>query len=87
MYFSSGSTTHFYGQPVLEARRPPPQLPGNYQPDCPGDGYLWTPGYWSYSDQGYYCGCREHGPGRLKWAICGLRDTGDIPVARMSTTL
>jgi len=39
---------------VLQAQQPPPQLPEYSQPDCPGDGYLWTPGYWSYSDQGYY---------------------------------
>jgi hypothetical protein len=43
-----------YGQPVLQAQQPPPQLPEYTQPDCPGDGYLWTPGYWSYSGAGYY---------------------------------
>ncbi len=26
----------------------PPPLPVYEQPLCPGDGYLWTPGYWSY---------------------------------------
>src|SRR5260221_4441088 len=24
------------------------------QPICPGEGYIWTPGYWSYSDDGGY---------------------------------
>jgi hypothetical protein len=43
-----------YGQPVLQASDPPPALPEYSQPDCPGDGYLWTPGYWSYAPQGYY---------------------------------
>src|SRR5271163_4204617 len=43
-----------YGQPVLQATQAPPPLPEYSQPDCPGDGYLWTPGYWSYSPQGYY---------------------------------
>ena len=43
-----------YGQPVLQAQQPPPELPEYSQPDCPGDGYLWTPGYWSYAPQGYY---------------------------------
>ncbi|MGA7382846.1 MAG: hypothetical protein WBX03_18490, partial [Terriglobales bacterium] len=43
-----------YGQPVLQAPQPPPPLPEYSQPDCPGDGYLWTPGYWSYAPQGYY---------------------------------
>jgi hypothetical protein len=28
----------------------PPELPVYEQPLCPGDGYLWTPGYWSYAD-------------------------------------
>ena len=26
----------------------PPVLPVYEQPICPGDGYLWTPGYWDY---------------------------------------
>jgi hypothetical protein len=26
----------------------PPVLPVYDQPICPGDGYLWTPGYWDY---------------------------------------
>jgi len=26
----------------------PPPLPVYNQPLCPGDGYLWTPGYWAY---------------------------------------
>jgi hypothetical protein len=32
----------------------PPALPVYVQPPCPVDGYLWTPGYWAYSDAGYY---------------------------------
>ena len=32
----------------------PPELPVYEQPLCPGDGYLWTPGYWAYSDDDYY---------------------------------
>jgi hypothetical protein len=34
----------------------PPELPVYEQPLCPGDGYLWTPGYWGYADAeaGYY---------------------------------
>jgi hypothetical protein len=24
----------------------PPAIPVYEQPLCPGDGYLWTPGYW-----------------------------------------
>ena len=32
----------------------PPALPVYEQPICPGAGYLWTPGYWGYGDDGYY---------------------------------
>jgi hypothetical protein len=32
----------------------PPVLPVYTQPLCPGDGYLWTPGYWAYGQEGYY---------------------------------
>lgn len=31
----------------------PPALPVTDQPPCPGDGYIWTPGYWAYSPNGY----------------------------------
>ncbi len=43
-----------YDEPVLQAQEPPPPLPEYSQPPCPGEGYLWTPGYWSYASQGYY---------------------------------
>jgi len=35
---------------------PPPELPVYDQPPIPGDGYLWAPGYWAWSDdiQDYY---------------------------------
>jgi hypothetical protein len=32
----------------------PPVLPVYDQPPCPGDGYIWTPGYWAYGPDGYY---------------------------------
>src|ERR1700675_2092138 len=33
----------------------PPPIPVYVQPICPGDGYIWTPGYWAYDDvDGYY---------------------------------
>ena len=34
----------------------PPALPVYVQPVCPGDNYIWTPGYWAYSedDEDYY---------------------------------
>lgn len=32
----------------------PPALPVYEQPYCPGEGYIWTPGYWAYGPDGYY---------------------------------
>jgi YXWGXW repeat-containing protein len=32
----------------------PPVLPVYQQPPCPGDGYIWTPGFWAYGPDGYY---------------------------------
>jgi hypothetical protein len=32
----------------------PPVLPVYAQPICPGEGYLWTPGYWAYGEAGYF---------------------------------
>src|SRR5450432_1843474 len=32
----------------------PPALPVYEQPVCPGDGYLWTPGYWAWDGDDYY---------------------------------
>jgi hypothetical protein len=44
-----------YGEEAAEtAPDPPPPLPDYDQPPCPGDDYLWTPGYWDYAPAGYY---------------------------------
>jgi hypothetical protein len=32
----------------------PPELPVYEQPMSPGEGYIWTPGYWAYGPNGYY---------------------------------
>lgn len=40
--------------PVATAPEPPPPLPDYNQPPCPGDGYIWTPGYWNYANTNYY---------------------------------
>jgi hypothetical protein len=51
--FSSAS----FGQVAvgISVRIGPPALPVYAQPICPGPGYLWTPGYWAWSDDdGYY---------------------------------
>jgi hypothetical protein len=36
------------GQVGIAIRIGPPPIPVYDQPVCPGDGYLWTPGYWAY---------------------------------------
>jgi hypothetical protein len=32
----------------------PPELPTYEQPMCPGDGYIWTPGYWAWDGEYYW---------------------------------
>ena len=32
----------------------PPVLIAYSQPVCPGEGYIWTPGYWAWGDDGYF---------------------------------
>jgi len=32
----------------------PPVLPVYVQPPVPGPGYIWTPGYWAYTNGDYY---------------------------------
>jgi hypothetical protein len=31
----------------------PPAIPDYEQPPAPGDGYIWTPGYWAWTGNGY----------------------------------
>src|SRR5208283_1521214 len=38
----------------ISVRIGPPALPVYAQPVCPGPGYLWTPGYWAWNDDGGY---------------------------------
>jgi len=39
---------------LLSVTIAPPPLPVYEQPVCPGDGYIWTPGYWAYGDDGFF---------------------------------
>ena len=39
-----------FGQLRISVAFGPPALPVYEQPLCPGDGYIWTPGYWAWSD-------------------------------------
>jgi len=44
-----------YGQqPVEYASEPPPALPYYDQPPTLGDDFIWTPGYWAWTPEGYY---------------------------------
>jgi len=47
---------YYNDQNDIEAKAPtaPPEIPDYVQPPCPGDGYLWTPGYWAWAPAGYY---------------------------------
>jgi hypothetical protein len=38
---------------VVKSETTPPPLPDEEQPALVQDGYLWTPGYWSWRDLGY----------------------------------
>ena len=43
-----------HAQLAISIRIGPPALPVYAQPVFPGDGYIWTPGYWAYGPEGYY---------------------------------
>jgi len=45
-----------FGQVAIgvSVRFGPPALPVYAQPICPGPGYVWTPGYWGWNDDGGY---------------------------------
>ncbi len=38
----------------ISVRIGPPVLPVYVQPICPGPDYIWIPGYWAWSQDGYY---------------------------------
>jgi len=38
-----------FAQIGISVRIGPPAIPVYEQPICPGDGYMWTPGYWAYN--------------------------------------
>jgi hypothetical protein len=43
-------STASFGQVGISVQFGPPALPIYEQPLCPGEGYIWTPGYWAWSD-------------------------------------
>src|SRR5580700_8658181 len=46
--------TRVVAQVAITVTVAPPELPVYEQPVCPGDDYIWTPGYWGWADDGYY---------------------------------
>jgi len=45
---------HSTAQVSLSIAVAPPIIPYYEQPDCPVQGYIWTPGYWAYGPDGYF---------------------------------
>ena len=45
-----------FGQVNIQVSFAPPALPVYEQPICPGEGYIWTPGFWAWDADGddYY---------------------------------
>jgi hypothetical protein len=43
----------------------PPELPTYEQPICPGDGYIWTPGYWAWDGEYWVLG--DGSPSGFLW--------------------
>src|SRR5882724_4362009 len=43
-----------FGAVFVSVTIAPPLLPVYVQPACPGEGYIWVPGYWAYGHYGYY---------------------------------
>jgi WXXGXW repeat (2 copies) len=41
-------STASFAQIAISVTFAPPALPVYEQPLCPGEGYIWTPGYWAY---------------------------------------
>ena len=43
-----------FGQVGISVSFGPPAIPVYEQPICPGEGYIWTPGYWAWDGDDYY---------------------------------
>ena len=65
----------------------PPALPVYEQPLCPGEGYLWTPGYWAYdNDYGDYYWVPGTWVMAPEVACSGLQPTG-VGAARTTSSM
>ncbi|MBE8714425.1 YXWGXW repeat-containing protein [Sphingobacterium hungaricum] len=54
VFLASASQSNAQVQVRITTTIAPPVLRVYTQPFCPGDGYIWIPGYWAYGDDGYY---------------------------------
>ncbi|QES89015.1 YXWGXW repeat-containing protein [Rhizosphaericola mali] len=55
LFFAITFSYRANAQVSLSINFAPPALISYDQPECPGDGYMWIPGYWAYSPEtGYY---------------------------------
>jgi YXWGXW repeat-containing protein len=55
MTLGNGGTTSAQVSVGISVNFAPPELPVYEQPLCPGEGYIWTPGYWAWDpDYGDY---------------------------------
>jgi hypothetical protein len=53
--FMLAMSVETFGQVNIQVSFAPPVLPVYEQPVCPGDGYIWTPGFWAWdADAGDY---------------------------------
>ena len=89
-----------YDQPVEYANEAPPPLPEYEQPLCPGEGYIWTPGYWYWGSEGFFwvpgawvyapyqerCGRRAIGVSGAG-GMAGIADSGDATSATTAESI
>ena len=54
LLLASGSFGQISVGVSISANIPPPPLPVYSQPPCPTDGYLWSPGYWAFTNGEYF---------------------------------
>jgi hypothetical protein len=52
--FIAAPTPQAHAAVFISVGYAPPVIPVYAQPEIPGDGYVWTPGYWAYGPDGYY---------------------------------
>ena len=51
LLFAAASPAH--AGVFVQVEVAPPEIPVYAQPAIPGDGYIWTPGYWAWDGEGY----------------------------------